>query len=215
MVLQELPVKKGALITGILCLMLAWASPLPAFSRHSFYGHMIMHMLVVAVAAPFIALGLAGSRFDPTSKYPRFFSPLTAAVGELIIVWGWHAPGPHHFARQTFTGLILEQGSFILAGVWIWISSFGGINFSNRSAGVVGLLVTSMHMTFLGALLSLSTRPLYSHHQSHGNLSVLEDQHLGGAIMLVVGGVSYLWGGLWLTMKILKERKGKWNETVA
>lgn len=207
--------KRGAPIAGMICLILAWATPLPSFSRYSFYGHMIMHMLVVAVAAPFLALGIAGTKFDPTPYYPRLFSPVTAAVGELIIVWGWHAPGPHHFARHSFTGLFLEQGSFLLAGVWIWISSFGGINYSNRSAGVVGLLVTSMHMTFLGALLSLSPRPLYSHHHVSGGLSILEDQHLGGAIMLVVGGVSYLWGGLWLTMKVLKERKGKWNETVA
>src|SRR5690606_33758960 len=145
--------------------------------------------------------------FDLTPRYPRIFSPLTAAVGELIIVWGWHAPEPHYFARHTVMGLFLEQGSFILAGIWIWLSSFGGTKFSNRSAGVIGLLVTSVHMTFLGALLSLSTRPLYNHHVTANGLSPLEDQHLGGAIMLVVGGISYLWGGLWLTMKVLKERK--------
>jgi putative membrane protein len=68
----------------------------------------------------------------------------------------------------------------------------------------VGLLLTSMHMTLLGALLALSPRPLYFHIAGFSGLTPLEDQHLGGAIMLLVGGVSYLLGGLWLTVGLLK-----------
>lgn len=205
--------KKACLIAGVMILILAWGTPLPAFSRHAFFGHMIMHMLVVAVAAPIIALGIIGTRFDPTLSYTKLFAPIPAATGELIIVWGWHAPFFHHFARNTTTGLILEQGSFLLAGVWVWLACFGGRP-TNKGAGVIGLLLTSMHMTFLGALLSLSTRPIYDHHHSGGHFSVLQDQHIGGAIMLIVGGISYLSGGLWLTMKILKE-KGSMNEELA
>lgn len=165
---------------------------------------MIMHMLVVAVAAPFLALGIVGSQYDPTIRHPILFAPIPASIAELLIVWGWHAPSLHLFARHSTTGLILEQGSFIFSGTWVWMACFGGTHTSGRAAGIIGLLLTSMHMTFLGALLSLSTRPLYGHHE-------LEDQHLGGAIMLVIGGVSYLTGGLWLTMKLLKER-GRVNE---
>jgi putative membrane protein len=32
----------------------------------------------------------------------------------------------------------------------------------------------------------------------------LSDQHLGGAIMLIVGGASYLAGGLWLTALLVR-----------
>lgn len=205
--------KKGLLISGFVILLIAWGSPLPVFSRHAFFGHMIMHMLVVAVAAPFIAFGITGSSYDLTFQHPKFFSPIPAATGELLIVWGWHAPMFHHYARNSTYGLILEQGSFLLAGVWVWLACLGGKP-QNKGAGVIGLLLTSMHMTLLGALISLSTRPIYNHHHSVGSFSVLEDQHIGGAIMLVVGGVSYLWGGLWLTMKILKE-KGEANEKLA
>ena len=37
-----------------------------------------------------------------------------------------------------------------------------------------------------------------------GGLSPLVDQQLGGAIMLLVGGLSYLAGGLWLTARLLR-----------
>ena len=62
-----------------------------------------------------------------------------------------------------------------------------------------------MHMTLLGALIGLGPRPLFLHAGGAHGLSPLEDQHLGGAIMLVGGGVSYLAGGLWLTFDLLRE----------
>lgn len=190
------------LLIGLLILLLAWAGPLPELAHSAFYGHMIMHMMVVALASPFIALGINGSKFDPTSTYPVLFAPIPAALGELLIVWLWHAPTLHHYARHERGGIFLEQGMFLLAGVWVWLSSFG-----SKAAGIIGLLLTSMHMTFLGVLLGLASHPLYSHHHGHGSLTALEDQQLGGAIMLVVGGLSYFSGGLWITYKLLKERR--------
>jgi putative membrane protein len=62
-----------------------------------------------------------------------------------------------------------------------------------------------MHMTLLGALLALSPRPLYSHMEGYSELTAIDDQNLGGAIMLLVGGLSYLLGGLWLTGRLLRD----------
>tara|TARA_R110002074_G_scaffold118822_2_gene251694 strand:- start:712 stop:1428 length:717 start_codon:yes stop_codon:yes gene_type:complete len=194
------------LLLGLLSLAVAWSGPLPELAHHAFFAHMTMHMLVVAVAAPLLSLAIAGSRFDPVIKYPVFFAPIPASVAELIIVWAWHAPGLHHLARMTFWGLVAEQGSFLLAGIAVWISAFGGTSPRSRSrsaAGVIGLLLTSMHMTLLGALLALAPRSVYAHHQGFSTMSALQDQHLGGAIMLVVGGIVYLSGGLWLTVDLL------------
>nr|WP_232103346.1 cytochrome c oxidase assembly protein [Gimesia algae] len=194
------------LLLGLLSLAVAWSGPLPQLAHHAFFAHMTMHMLVVAVAAPLLSLAIAGSRFDPVIKYPVFFAPIPASVAELIIVWAWHAPGLHHLARMTSWGLVAEQGSFLLAGVAVWISAFGGTSPRSRSrsaAGVIGLLLTSMHMTLLGALLALAPRSVYAHHQGFSTMSAMQDQHLGGAIMLVVGGIVYLSGGLWLTVDLL------------
>tara|TARA_R110001592_G_scaffold159467_2_gene390873 strand:- start:30030 stop:30725 length:696 start_codon:yes stop_codon:yes gene_type:complete len=194
------------LLLGLLSLAVAWSGPLPELAHHAFFAHMTIHMLVVAVAAPLLSLAIAGSRFDPVIKYPVFFAPIPASVAELIIVWAWHAPGLHHLARMTSWGLVAEQGSFLLAGIAVWISAFGGTSPRSRSrsaAGVIGLLLTSMHMTLLGALLALAPRSVYAHHQGFSTMSALQDQHLGGAIMLVVGGIVYLSGGLWLTVDLL------------
>jgi len=198
------------LILGTITLAFGWLGPLPQLARHSFAAHMTLHMVIVAIAAPLLSLGIAGRSFDPVRKVPTLFAPIPASIGELLIVWAWHAPGLHHLARSTVPGLIAEQGMFVAAGVWVWLSAFGGDMPRSRArsaAGVIGLLLTSMHMTFLGALLAMSSRLLYSHHMHGGGtnwLTPLQDQHLGGAVMLVVGGIAYLSGGLWLTMDLVR-----------
>jgi putative membrane protein len=195
------------LLIALLTLAAVWLGPLPLLAQRAFFAHMTMHMAVVAVAAPFLALALAGGRFDPARKAPRLFAPIQASVLELVIVWAWHTPALHHAARHHAAALIAEQGSFFLAGCFLWLAAFGGdrLDAQKRSAaGVVGLLLTAMHMTLLGALLALAPRPLYGHPGGLSGLTALDDQHLGGAIMLLAGAVSYLSGGLWLTLRLLR-----------
>lgn len=197
-------------ILGFATLLYAWVGPLPELAAHSFSAHMTLHMLVVAVAAPLLSLALAGLRIDPVHRFAPWFAPIPASVGELIIVWAWHAPGLHHFARNSLLGFTIEQSMFLTAGIWVWLSAFGGPLPRSRgraAAGIIGLLLTSMHMTLLGALLALAPRTLFNHHHSTSGMSPLEDQHLGGAVMLVVGGIAYLAGGLWLTVAVVKQEK--------
>jgi putative membrane protein len=204
---------------GIASLALVWFGPLPRLAPGAFSAHMIMHMGVVALAAPLIALGVARGRYDPVRRVPRLFAPLPASVVELIAVWAWHAPGLHHFARNSAVGLVLEQGTFLFSGLLVWLAAFGGEpeeRGERIAQGGLALLLTSMHMTLLGALLALPPRALYAHsyHTVHGghvdptwSLSPIEDQHLGGAIMLVAGGVAYLAGGLALTVELLRSMR--------
>lgn len=191
------------LALGSIVLAAAWLGPLPDLARQSFSAHMLMHMAVVAVAAPLIALGVSGR-----VNVPRLLAPIPASIVELFVVWAWHMPALHHAARQESWALVLEQASFIAAGLLLWIAAVGGSREQRRlrgGAGVLSLLLTSMHMTLLGALFALAGRPLYAHAtDGPAGLSRLADQQLGGAIMLLVGGASYLAGGLWITAGLLR-----------
>lgn len=195
---------------GLATLAGAWLGPLPAMASSAFFAHMTLHMLIVAVAAPLLSLAIAGLQSDPVRRVPGLFAPIPASVGELIIVWAWHAPGPHHFARNSVAGFVIEQTMFLMAGMWVWLSAFGGPlprPGGRTASGIIGLLLTSMHMTLLGALLALAPRPLFNHHHAYAGLTLLEDQHLGGAVMLVVGGIAYLTGGLALTVDLVRNRR--------
>lgn len=197
---------------GLLVLGAAWLGPLPGLSRHLFAAHMGMHVSVVAIAAPLIAAGLAGARMDPVRHAPALFAPLPASVLEFVVVWAWHAPALHHAAKQSALLLIGEQASFLFVGLLVWLSAFGGLRSRDRAAaGIGGLLLTSMHMTLLGVLLAGASRPLYSHGDAVAgapDLSALQDQQLGGVLMLAVGGTAYLAGALVLLAGLLRERQG-------
>jgi putative membrane protein len=190
----------------------SWAGVLAWLAPGGFSAHMAMHMGVVAIAAPLLALGVAGGPLDPVRRSPALFNPLTASVAELIAVWAWHAPALHHFARHTVLGVALEQSMFLATGCWLWIAALGGDaaqRAERAGQGCVALVLTSMHMTLLGALLALPPRPLYRFHShgAHGSLSAIDDQHLGGAIMLVVGGFVYLLGGLALVIEMVRRTR--------
>jgi putative membrane protein len=209
-----MPVTRPWLVAaGLLTLALAWLGPLPQLAPRFFSAHMTMHMAVVAVAAPLLALGLAGGRSDPALRAPAVFSALPASVLELVLVWTWHAPALHHMARTTTSGLIAEQGTFLAAGFLVWMSAVGGDaegGGRRAGAGVVALLLTSMHMTLLGALIALAPRVLYGHAVDGASMDAqLAQQQLGGVIMLIAGGVSYLCGGVWLAARMLATRRGE------
>jgi putative membrane protein len=201
-------IRRVSLLSGLVIVAALWFGPLAGLSVSSFAAHMTVHISVVAIAAPLLAFGVAGTRMDPVNAAPALFAPLPASLVELIVVSAWHAPIFHHAARMNGAIFAIEQLSFLLAGSLLWLSALGGTAGTRQwraGAGAGALLFTSMHMTLLGALFALTPRPLYAHDDiGLYGLSALNDQHLGGTIMLIVGGASYLLGGLWLAARALQ-----------
>jgi putative membrane protein len=199
--------RDAALLLGAILLGVIWGGPLPALAAHSFTAHMTMHMGVVAICAPLIALGIAGGPLDPSPRHPLLFGPLIAAMLEFVVVWGWHLPVLHGAARSRTLLLVLEQGSFVAVGVLVWVAcfGFGRDSRTGRSLlGTLGLLITSMHMTLLGALIAFAGRPLYRHAGHVGDAAAqVADQQIGGIVMLLIGGLAYLIGGLVLMGRVL------------
>lgn len=192
-------------VLGGVALALAW-SPLPAtVFGHGFAAHMTSHMTVVAIAAPLLAIGLVASGSDPSARWPALFAAVPVSLVELVVVWGWHAPAAHDLARASGAAYVAEQASFLLAGLWLWISCLGhGGSRPAAAQGTIGMLLTSIHMTLLGVLLSTTTIPLYAAHHG-GAADALHQEHLGGIVMLLVGGGVYLAGGLALAARLLRE----------
>jgi putative membrane protein len=186
---------------GLTVLALAWGGPLPGLVPASFAAHMTLHMIVVGIGAPLVAIGVA-MRFARLRRAAAAFAALLSVL-DLAIVWGWHAPALHDVARGGGAGLWLEQGTFALVTFGLWLTAFAG----PAIVGALALFMTSMHMTLLGALLGLAPRPVYPGHDHVEHplgLYAIADQQLGGAVMLGVGGVVYLVAGLWLMSRVLK-----------
>lgn len=202
--------KRAAFVTGIAALVAAWGV---AASGHGVTGHMAAHMVAVAIAAPLMAFGFAGTRADPASRWPLIVAPIPMSLIELLVVWGWHLPAARTFAASSAFGLVLEQGMFLVAGLLLWSACLGTRDVGNsarRASGIIALLLTTMHMTLLGTLITLAPRTLFG---TPGfsclgvTLSPIVDQQLGGVIMLLVGAGSYLFGGLALLFRLLRDER--------
>jgi len=194
-------VRRAALVLAVLLVPAGWA-----LSGHGMSGHMAGHMIAVAVAAPLLACALSGSGADIAGRLPRVVTPMAMMLVELVTVWAWHLPVLRRAAEGSLAVTALEQASFLGAGLLLWSAA---LRSPNRAAGIGALLLTSMHMTLLGVLVGLASRPLYpgthGHHAPLG-LDVLADQQLGGVVMLLIGGASYFVGGLALLAAMLRER---------
>lgn len=219
--------KRAAGIAGAVLLAGAWAL---AAGGHGITGHMLAHMTAVAVAAPLLAVGMAGTALDPAARWPQVVGPVQMSLAELAVVWGWHVPAARALAATSALGLALEQATFAAAGVLLWSACLGArdaASSARRAIAIVALLLTTMHMTLLGALIALAPRVLYATHAVApfalggvpaplgGVHSPLEDQHLAGVVMLLVGGGSYLTGGVWLLARLLRgdalAAAGRWS----
>lgn len=202
--------RRLALTLGLLLLALIWLGPLLGEWRSSFAAHMMAHMGVIAIAAPLIAMGLP-NRWHPGAAMPATL-PVLASVVELVAVWGWHAPVMRAAAAASIAATMAEQITFLAVGVLLWWTSFAAPHVrANAAAGAGALLLTSLHMTLLGALLALSPRPLYGAGEVTCFGVVLaagQDQQIGGVVMLLVGAVVYLAGGISLVARLLKGSPG-------
>jgi putative membrane protein len=189
-------------VIGVAVLVLAWAGPLPSLIPGSFAAHMVLHMSVVGIGVPLLALGLA---LRPMHSPTSLMWPIVVSILDFVVIWGWHSPYLHHLSRTESLMLALEQASFAGVALLVWFVALAG----SALAGAISLFFTSMHMTVLGALIGLAPRPIYpGHHHAEAwlELGAMQDQQVGGVVMLAIGGVVYLSGALWLVAGVLRPR---------
>ena len=147
--------------------------------------------------------------FGHPDLHQRWITPLSASLVELVVVWIWHAPGVRAWSDASLWAGLLEQASFLAGGLLLWLVCLRRETVGGRLAGAGGLLLTSMHMTLLGVLLTMAPRPLFGTEAVTCLglvLSPEHDQQLGGVIMLMVGAAAYIIGGVALLAGVVGER---------
>lgn len=184
------------IFAGLAILALAWGGPLPELVQVSFAAHMALHMAVVGIGVPILAVGLAMILRRRWVRVPVIY-PIIASMIDFAVIWVWHAPALHAASGLNPVILTLEQACFAAAALLVWLVALTG----PPLAGALELFFTSMHMVLLGALMTLAPRALYAGLCGPGTLA---DQQLGGAIMLAIGGVVYMGGGLMLVGRVLR-----------
>lgn len=172
-------------LAGMVTLFVALISPLCALSSALFAARSAHHLLLVAIAAPLLALAGIGRG--------RGLSLGLAALLHILVFWAWHVPAFYTAALSSDLVYWAMQGSMLGSGLLFWAAALKG---RDHPAMLVGLLIAMMaQMGLLGALLTFAPAPLYAEHfqatQPFG-LTALEDQQLAGLVMWVVSLPLYL-----------------------
>ena len=182
-------------IAGAGLLALLWLGPLPTLAQVSMTAHMILHVGVVALVPALLRLP-APARLGGAAL-------AVAVLADMAVVWGWHLPAAHVWASLDDTGCVVQQASFLVAGLAVWSLAEA----AGRLAGAAVLMLTAMHMTMLGIMLTLAPAVLYPGVCGGGpfGLGPLEDQQMAGVVMAVFAPAVYLAGGLARLAPLLRE----------
>jgi putative membrane protein len=208
---------------GWLALFVALLTPVDTAGDRLFSAHMVQHELLMVVAAPLLVLGRPLEAWAWGVAPPwrqrlasvgrvrwlsRVWDALTEPVGAWCLhfaaLWVWHVPRFFEAALESEGVHVFQHASFLGSALFFWWAVFGRGSRRPDGASMALLFPTMMHTSALGALLTFAPSPWYAHYVGTTLLSPVEDQQLGGLVMWVPGGISYLVAGLWIVAGWLK-----------
>lgn len=213
---------------GWLLLALTLLSPLHALGGVLFAAHMAQHELLMTVATPLLILGrplipfvwalsprwrrITG-RWTSSRSFAVPWHALTHPASVFLLhaaaIWVWHLPSLYDATVTSEAMHAAQHASFVATALLFWWVVLRPSPARDGTAAAIALLfATVMHTGALGAVLTLSSRLLYTVYAtttSPWGLTPNEDQQVGGLIMWVPGGVTYVIAALWLVVRLFRE----------
>ncbi len=183
-------------------LAIALVGPLDAESARALSWHMVQHLLIVSIAAPFLALAhpmelLVGSsprRFgfqQPVWRGP-WVTFVTAFVA-LSTLLAWHIPVLYQAALSNEAVHIIEHVTLLATSTAVWAAL---ISARHTGASVVWLFVITLPVTAFGVAMTIARTPWYTDYVTKGRSMAVQDQQLAGVIMWAFGGLTAVVGGV-------------------
>lgn len=200
--------------------VIALEGPIDNYAPKLLWVHMLQHVLLLAVAAPLIALGAPwmsiwrplplGFRRSVAKAVAR--SPALAPLRWLARLLGrpgpawiaccanlavWHVPAAYDLTLRVEAVHVLEHLSFVVFGVLLWVQVFDSpplrarLSLSARVYYVLGYDVVCWLLSLVLAFASSPLYPAYAHLASRpGGISALADQQIAAGVMLGPGSLA-------------------------
>jgi len=199
----------SACAAGLAVLWMTAASPLAHLDHHLLTAHMLMHLLIMMVAAPLI---LFGARPALVRWRPQITSCWLAGALTVLL---WHVPAVFELALQSGFWHQFELASFFVAGIAFWWPVIQ-LHPSSRWSVPVYLFLATLPCDALSAFLVFCGHVVYRPYLSgdHGmfGLSPLEDQAMAGALMWITVTFAYLIPALVLIARLLASERTRASE---
>jgi cytochrome c oxidase assembly factor CtaG len=204
----------------MLALLAALVSPIDGLGEdYLFSAHMVQHVLLGDVAPLLILLGLSRAIMRPaTRRLTRLerrlgplASPATAIAIWLALMYFWHIPSLYDAATEHAGIHLLEHTSFFAAGVALWWPLIQPVPMRRRLTGMQPLAyiaAAKAGLAALGLYLAWSSTVLYPYYEQTPRiwgLSPIEDQNVGGVIMMVEQSFTLVLVMVWVFVRMLAQ----------
>jgi putative membrane protein len=207
--------RTASLVLGLLSILAAMASPLGMLDGRMLTAHMAQHLLLMTIAPPLIWMGVPSHVLTGRTARGPLLRKLGGVIGHPVFCWlaattalvGWHAPAAFQFGMHSNFWHLLEQLSFLAAGLLFWWPVF------RPSPGwwiLLYLFLATLPCDVLSGLLVFSDRVAYHMYlcaPGTGGLSPLEDQQCAAALMWTCVTIVFLAAGTILSTQMLSPRK--------
>jgi putative membrane protein len=219
--------------SGLALLWLAIGSPMDGFADAMLSAHMVEHLLLMTAVPPLVLYGLPVVPLlrglpEPVRRWiigPLLRVSALRRLGYLlvtpVVAWllmnlvflGWHVPAAYDFALEHENWHVVEHLCFLWTSILFWwcIIWPWPARAHQRNWGILIYLVgADVVNTLLSAFLAFCDRPVYRFYLDHPNpfqVSPIQDQVLGAAIMWVLGSLAFLAPVMIITLRLLSPAK--------
>lgn len=205
-------------LAGITALVLALLSPIDTMQEILFIMHMVQHELLMMIAPPLLFLAapfpiaLWGMPAGPRRMLRHVFSspsqgrsllktitsPQVSLMIFLITLWGWHDPNAYNGALRIAWLHDAEHLTFFGSSMLFWWHVTGAApHIHGRmklSARVLYVLLVFFLNLGPSVAITLADKPIYTFYVDAPrpfDITVMDDQRIGGLIMWIFGGMMY------------------------
>jgi putative membrane protein len=193
-------VQAAAFAGAMVALLAALVSPIDGLGEdYLFSAHMVQHVLLGDIAPLLLLLALSRVIMRPATRrltgleraLGPLASPITGIVLWLAVMYLWHVPALYDAAAEHAVVHLLEHVSFFAAGIALWWPLIQPVPMRRRLTGLQPLAyigAAKAGLAALGLYLAWSTTALYPYYEQTPRiwgLTPVEDQNVGGVIMMV------------------------------
>ena len=193
-------VQAAAFAGAMVALLIALVSPLDGLGEdYLFSAHMVQHVLLGDIAPLLLLLALSRVIMRPATRrlmrveraLGPLATPVTGILVWLVLMYLWHVPALYDAAAENAPLHVLEHACFFAAGIALWWSLIQPVPMRRRLTGMQPLAYIAAAkggLAALGLYLAWASSALYPYYETTPRiwgLSPVEDQNIGGVIMMV------------------------------
>jgi putative membrane protein len=200
-------VKVASFFAGLAVLLGSLTGPLHDLADYYlFSAHMVQHLLLVFAMPPLLLYGTPGWMLSPLLRHPRVLRlgrrltrPSGAFASFNLVLVAWHLPPLYNLAMDHHGVHIVQHLMIMVVSVILWwpvVSPSPELPRAPYPVQMLYLFVVGLPMVVVSIFIAMAGSVLYPYYAAAPRvweaLTPHTDQHLGGLIMWIPGGLVVL-----------------------